>query len=94
MLVPSPDAAIEPDGPRWVLRTAWAVDRQPPPGASIQFELSLDNGERSRVWDLASVWWYPPERWLPGEVISINVPGVPVRRFRSWRPVLSGFYDD
>jgi hypothetical protein len=93
-LVPSPDAAIEPDGPRGILRTTWRVDRQPSAGASLQFDLSLSDGQAQRVWDVAPLWWYPPERWAPGEVITIDVPNVPIHQFRSWRPVLSGFYDE
>jgi uncharacterized membrane protein len=91
VLTPSPDGAIEPDGPRWVLHTTWLVDRRPPPGARLEFELTLDDGEQWRAWDLAPLWWYPPERWTPGEVVSIDVPNVPVRRFGSWRAIESGF---
>jgi uncharacterized membrane protein len=93
-LLPSPDGAVEPDGPRGILRTTWRVDRQPSAGASLQFDLSLSDGQAQRVWDVAPLWWYPPERWAPGEVITIDVPNVPIHQFRSWRPVLSGFYDE
>jgi uncharacterized membrane protein len=94
VLLPSPDGAIEPDGPRGILRTTWRVDRRPAAGASLQFELEVSDDQSLRVWDIAPLWWYPPERWTPGQVITIDVPNVPIRQFRSWRPVLSGFYDE
>jgi hypothetical protein len=90
-LVPSPDGASEPDGPRGVLRTTWLVQRQPPPGARLQFALSLEDGQTAYAWDLADLWWYPPQRWTPGEIVSVDVPGVPLHQFRSWRPIEVGF---
>jgi uncharacterized membrane protein len=90
-LVPGPDGGIEPDGPRGILRTRWLVQRAPATGASLQFDLSLSDGHTQRVWDIPDVWWYPPERWTPGETVSVDVPNVPMRQFRSWQPVASGF---
>jgi uncharacterized membrane protein len=90
-LVPSPDGAIEPDGPRGILRTSWRVVRQPAPGANVQFDLTLSDGQTLRVWDVAPLWWYPPERWAPGQVVTVDVPNVPIQQFRSWQPIVSGF---
>jgi hypothetical protein len=81
---------VEPDGPRGVLRTVWFVGRRFPPGTRLSFELTLRNGEVRSVADLACVWWYPPERWQSGEVLTLDVPDVPVHDFLSWRAVLSG----
>jgi uncharacterized membrane protein len=88
-LEPSPDAAMEPDGPRWILRTQWSVARPLAPGARLEFAMRLSDGDEVSRSDLAPLWWYPPERWSAGEVISVDVPGVPVQRFRSWRPIVS-----
>jgi uncharacterized membrane protein len=92
-LVPSPDGAVEPDGPRWVLRTTWVTERQLPPGSRLEFELRL-HGQSRCDGDLAGLWWYPLERWRPGELVTLEVPNVPVQRFESWRPILSGFCHD
>jgi hypothetical protein len=84
-LVPSPDGALGPDGPRWILRTTWQTDQPLPPGSRLDFWLELSGGERVHVWDIAGLWWSPPERWTPGQPVVVDIPDVPARRFLSWR---------
>ncbi len=84
-LVPSPDGALGPDGPRWILRTTWQTDQPLPPGSRLEFWLDLSGGERVHAWDIASLWWLPPERWTPGQPVVVDIPDVPARRFLSWR---------
>ena len=43
-LVPSPDATLEPDGPRWILRTTWRAVEPLPPGTRLEFWIELDDG--------------------------------------------------
>jgi hypothetical protein len=85
-LVPSPDATLEADGPRWILRTTWRAVEPLPPGTRLEFWIELDNGRRQHVWDIAHLWWHPPERWTPGEPVTVDVRDVPLRRFASWQP--------
>jgi len=88
-LVPSPDAALEPDGPRWILRTTWRATEPLPRGARLEFWIDLRDGSRQHVWDVAHLWWNPPERWTPGEAVVVDVRDVPVRSFKSWQATLS-----
>jgi hypothetical protein len=88
-LVPSPDAALDPDGPRWILRTTWRAAEPLPPGTRLEFWLELRDGSRQHIWDIAPVWWYPPERWAPGTPVTIDVRDVPVRSFASWQATVS-----
>jgi uncharacterized membrane protein len=84
-LVPSPDGAIDVDGPRWILHTTWQTDRPLPPGTRLEFTVDLTDGEQLHLWDIADLWWNPPERWTPGEAVTVDVRNVPVRRFKSWQ---------
>jgi len=88
-LVPSPDGAIDVDGPRWILHTTWRTDQQLPSGTHLDFWITLHGGEQLHVWDVADMWWNPPDNWLPGARVTIDVPDVPVRRFESWRAQFS-----
>jgi uncharacterized membrane protein len=88
-LLPSPDAAIDIDGPRWILRTVWQADQALPVGTHLDFWLDLRDGQQLHVWDLAPLWWNPPERWIPGQPVTVDVVDVPIRQFLSWRAVYS-----
>src|SRR5262249_38305543 len=66
-LIPSPDGAVDVDGPRWVLHTTWQTDASLPPGTHLEFDITFDTGEERHAWDLASLWWNPPERWPTGQ---------------------------
>ena len=84
-LLPSPDAAIDVDGPRWILRTVWRADQPLPAGTHLDFWLTLRDGQQLHVWDIAPLWWNPPEKWIPGQQVTVDVADVPIRQFVSWR---------
>jgi uncharacterized membrane protein len=84
-LVPSPEGAIDVDGPRWILRSVWQTDQVLPGGTRLEFWVNLRDGQVLHCWDLADLWWNPPEQWTPGVPVSVDVPDVPVRQFVSWR---------
>ena len=84
-LLPSPDGAIDVDGPRAILRTVWRTERALPAGTRLEFWVDLKDGQRLHLWDIASLWWNPPERWTPGETVTVDVPNVPARQFQSWQ---------
>lgn len=86
-LVPSPDGAIDVDGPRWILRTTWRAEQPLPEGSHIDFWLSLSNSQQVHLWDIASLWWNPPAQWIPGQAVTVDVPDVPIRQFVSWQAV-------
>jgi hypothetical protein len=88
-LVPGSDGAIDVDGPRWTLRTTWRAERPLSAGTRLEFWLDLDDGQRLHVWDIASLWWNPPERWVPGQPVSVDVLDVPARQFRAWEATWS-----
>jgi hypothetical protein len=83
-LIPSPDGAIDVDGPRWTLRTVWHTDQPLPSGTHVDFWIDLDTGERVHVWDIASLWWSPPDQWPTGLSVTVDVPNVPEHSFTSW----------
>jgi hypothetical protein len=83
-LAPAPDGAVDVDGPHWILHTTWQTDRPLPPGSHPEFSIDLQDGEQLHLWDLAEVWWNPPERWAVGEPETIDVPDIPIRAFNSW----------
>jgi len=83
-LLPSPDAALDVDGPGWILRTVWQSDQPQLPGTHLDFVVNLRSGEQLHRWDLAALWWNPPERWPAGEPVTIDVPDVPEHEFVSW----------
>jgi Predicted membrane protein (DUF2079) len=88
-LLPSPEGGIDVDGPRAVLRTVWRANEPLPAGTRLAFLLDLHDGEQVRVWDVAALWWYPPERWPPGQPVSVEITDVPARRFLSWHAQVS-----
>jgi uncharacterized membrane protein len=83
-LVPSPDGAIDVDGPRWVLRTTWQTDQPLPAGTRLDFWIDLNTGEQIHAWDVAALWWNPPDQWPTGQPVTVDVPNVPERSFASW----------
>jgi hypothetical protein len=84
-LVASPDAAVDVDGPRWILRTIWRAEQPLPDGTRIDFWLDRRDGQRQHVWDIADLWWNPPEQWAPGTPVTVDIPDVPVREFLAWQ---------
>jgi uncharacterized membrane protein len=88
-LMPSPDGAIDVDGPRWILRTVWQSDQPQPAGTRLEFSINLRSGEQLHVWDIAALWWNPPELWPTGQPVTIDVPDVPRREFVSWSAMWS-----
>ena len=81
-LVPSPDGAVDVDGPRWILRTTWRSERQLPIGTRLDFWIDRRDGQRQHLWDVASLWWNPPQAWTPGAAVTArsaasarNLPG-------------------
>ncbi|MBV9323379.1 MAG: DUF2079 domain-containing protein [Chloroflexi bacterium] len=83
-LAPSPDGAVDVDGPRWTLRTTWQTDQPLPPGAHVDFSVNLDSGEQLHIWDVALLWWSPPETWPTDQPVTVDVPNIPLHGFKSW----------
>jgi uncharacterized membrane protein len=79
------DSAVEPDGPRWVLQTTWRGARPLPPATHPVVVLDLADGEELRLSDVAALFWLPPPDWPPGQLVQVDVPGIPIRQLRSWR---------
>ena len=86
-LVASPDAAVDVDGPRGLVRTVWRAEQPLPLGARLEFWVDLRDGQRLHIWDIAPLWWNSPERWTPGEPVPIDIPDIPMRQFLSWQAV-------
>ncbi|MGI9147897.1 MAG: DUF2079 domain-containing protein, partial [Chloroflexota bacterium] len=84
-LLRSPDGSVDVDGPRGVLRTIWRAERPLPRGTHLDFWLDLRDHQQQHVWDIAPLWWNPPERWMPGEPVAIDIPDVSIREFLSWQ---------
>jgi uncharacterized membrane protein len=84
-LVPSPDGAIDVDGPHWVLHSIWQANQVLPSGTRLEFWIDQRDGQSLHRWDLAELWWNPPEAWTPGVPVSVDVPDIPLRQFVSWR---------
>jgi hypothetical protein len=84
-LEPSADGARDVDGPRWVLHTTWRANRPLPPGTRLDFWLDLTSGQRVHIWDVASLWWNPPDQWPVGQPMAVDVPEVPVHDFVAWQ---------
>jgi hypothetical protein len=83
-LVPSPDGAIDVDGPRWILRTTWQIDKPLSIGTRPDFWITLNDGQQLERWDMADAWWNPPDHWPLNQPVTVDVPDVPVRTFASW----------
>jgi hypothetical protein len=79
------DGSIDVDGPRGTLRTMWRTSGQLPSGTQLEFWLDLRDGQRLHAWDIAALWWNPPDGWTPGQAVIVDVPDVPIRQFQSWR---------
>jgi Predicted membrane protein (DUF2079) len=86
-LLKSPDGAVDVEGPRGLVRTVWRAEHPLPRGTHLDFWLDLHDGQRLHVWDVAPLWWDPPERWTPGEPVTIDISDVPMRQFLSWQAV-------
>jgi uncharacterized membrane protein len=83
-LLPSTSGAIEPDGPRGVMRTFWKAQSQPADWAWPMVQIQLKNGATQDIEDIAALWWYPPARWSPDEIVQIDLPDIPLRQFAGW----------
>jgi len=84
-LEPSPDGAVDVDGPRGILHTLWRAEQPLPTGTRLDFWLDLRNGERLHVWEHRPALVGPPERWTPGEPVAVDIADVPMRQFLSWQ---------
>jgi hypothetical protein len=85
-MLPSPDAGVEPDGPRGILRTTWRVNGPLPASIVPVFYLAMDDGSEVAAWEGAeTLWWHPVERWRRGETVRIDLPSIPLRRVTGWR---------
>jgi len=89
VVVPSSDGAVDVDGPRWILRTTWRPEQPLPSDTRLDFWLSLRDGQQMHVWDIAPLWWNPPGQWTPGQLVTVDVPDVPIRQFVSWQATFS-----
>ncbi|MBV9581039.1 MAG: DUF2079 domain-containing protein [Chloroflexi bacterium] len=83
-LVPSPDGAVDVDGPRWILRTTWQTTRPLPTGTHLDFWVNLRTGEQVHLWDVADLWWNPPDHWPAEQLVTVDVPNIPLHDFVSW----------
>ena len=83
-LIPGPDGAVDVDGPRWILRTVWRAKNALPAGTRPDFWIELRDGQQRHYWDVADLWWNPPDNWPPGQPVTVDVPDVPIRQFSSW----------
>ena len=83
----SPDGAVDVDGPRGLLHTRWLAEQPLPAGTRLDFWLDLRDGQRLHVWDIAPLWWDPPEHWTPGAPVAVDIPDVPMRQFLSWQAI-------
>ena len=54
-------------------------------GARLSITVNLTTGERLDRWDVADLWWNPPDQWLPGAEETVDVPDIPLRKFVSWQ---------
>jgi alpha-D-xyloside xylohydrolase len=88
-LLPSPTATVEPDGPQGILRTLWRTGSPPADWARPSVQIALSDGATQHVDEIATLWWYPPSRWPPGEIVQVDIPRVPLRRFAGWTAQLS-----
>jgi hypothetical protein len=88
-LVPSPDGAIDVDGPRAILRTVWLAAEPLSSRTRLEFWIDLRDGSRRRVWDVAQLWWNPPARWPVDQPVTVDIPDISARQFVSWQAVYS-----
>jgi hypothetical protein len=84
-LVPSPSARLDVEGPHGELHTIWRANGPLPDWVRPAFRFDLRDGRQIDGGDAPTLWWYPPERWLPGELVRIDVPSVPYHRITNWQ---------
>ena len=81
-MVPSSEAG--PRGPLATLETVWRVRRpvpeRPRPALTVQYR----DGKRQTFDNLPILWWYPPEQWRIGELVKMDVPGLPLHEVVGW----------
>lgn len=77
------DDTLAIDGVRGVLRTTWRATGPVPSGTWVEIDARLIGGGRSRISDIAGMWWYPPDQWRPGEQVRVEVE-VPFRGVTEW----------
>jgi len=79
-----PSSEVGPRGPLATLETVWRVRRsvpeRPRPALTVQFR----DGKQHTFDDLPMLWWYPPEQWRIGELVKVDVPGLPLREVVGW----------
>ncbi|HYU18938.1 MAG TPA: DUF2079 domain-containing protein [Chloroflexota bacterium] len=81
-LVPSGD--LGPRGPLATLETTWRLRAEVHDRPRPSLHAFMKDGTEQRFHDLPTVWWYPPEQWRPGELVRIDVGGLPLREVVRW----------
>jgi hypothetical protein len=56
------------------------VPERPRPAITVTFR----DGTRQTFENLPILWWYPPESWPIGEMVRLDVPGLPWREIAGW----------
>ena len=79
-----PSSEVGPRGPLGTLETVWRVRRpvpeRPRPSVTVRFR----DGTQQVFDNQPILWWYPPERWQPGELVRFTIPGLTVRDVVGW----------
>jgi len=79
-----PTGEVGPRGPLATLETAWRVTRPVPERPRPSMTVRFRDGTRQLFDNEPVLWWYPPERWRPGELIRLNVEGLSAREVVGW----------
>jgi hypothetical protein len=80
-----PIGEVGPRGPLATLQTIWRVRRPVPERPRPAIAVRYRDGTQQTFDDLPVLWWYPPERWRPGEAIRLDVPNLPLREVVDWQ---------
>jgi hypothetical protein len=91
----APSGDLGPQGPLATLETVWVVQSPLPGRARPSFDVYFRDGSQQHRYDLETLWWFPPEQWLQGEFVRIDVRDVSLRDVAGWstRVVLEGTPD-
>ncbi len=79
-----PSSEIGPRGPLATLETLWRVRRAVPERPRPSIEVRFRDGTRQTFDNLPVLWWYPPERWRPGETIRLDVARLTAHEVVGW----------
>ena len=80
-----PSSEVGPRGPLGTLETVWRVRRPVPERPRPEITVRFRDGTDQTFANATVLWWYPPERWQPDELVRIDVPGLPVREVVDWQ---------